>query len=285
MKVDEQQTDYYLPTLRAKGFFSKLTGLFRQIVAFIAVFALVKRNSLLIFYHHPNFSWMIHLLKMSKNIRIVLEVEEVYYKNNKSDNKEKLKKQEEVLFDCADAYLTVNDLIYRKYLNDNKPNVVIYGSYIMPEMPEIVKKNDRIRVLFSGSIDKVRGAHLAVKCAQYLNENYCIEISGSGLPSEVESLIREIEESNNKNKCKILFHGQLDNNVLEQLAFSCDFGLNLQDITNPFEEVSFPSKISFYLMHGLSVVSTKMSSVVNSKLCEAVLFTDQKPESIRQAVL
>ena len=54
--VDKKQTDYYLPTLRLQGAFSKLTGAFRLLSMIVYLFLIVKRNSTIIVYHFPDFS-------------------------------------------------------------------------------------------------------------------------------------------------------------------------------------------------------------------------------------
>lgn len=287
VKVDDLQTDYYLPTIRFKGIFSKLTGVVRHLVALISLILIVKPKEILIIYHNPIFSWMMPIVKILKRPYIVLEVEEIFYINSKLKKRKTLKKQEKRLIDLADAYIVVNDIICDKYLIKDKKHVVIYGGYSSPQLPKKEKEDtiDTTQLLFSGSIDQVRGAHLSIKIADYLSDKYKLHISGSGTQVEVEKLKEEIMHHNKqKNVCNIIYHGQLTNDELDEVAFSCDIGLNLQDINNPFEAVSFPSKISFYLAHGMNVVSTRMSSVMNSKLKDAVVFVDYEPKSIAESI-
>ena len=59
----------------------------------------------------------------------------------------------------------------------------------------------------------------------------------------------------------------------------------MQDSRNPFHAVSFPSKIPFYLARGLSVFSTRLSSVMASKLSPCVTYVDMNPKSIAEAIL
>ena len=124
-----------------------------------------------------------------------------------------------------------------------------------------------------------------VETAKYLSYDYELHISGSGAPNFVSEIARKIEKHNKLNEgCKIVYHGQLSEDKLDELALSCDIGLNLQDVNNPFEGVSFPSKITFYLQHGLSVVSTKMSSVLSSKLVGEVSLCEYSGEEVAKAV-
>ncbi len=283
--VDKKQTDYYLPTLRLQGAFSKLTGAFRLLSMIVYLFLIVKRNSTIIVYHFPDFSPIFIMLKKIKKLKVILEVEEIFYRNNKSTDAMKTKVREERMFHYADGYIVVNDLIYKKYLDNTKKHIVVYGSYDLKDVEYPRCKDGKIHVLFSGSIDKVRGAFLAVSVAKYLPQNYCLHMTGSGTQENVKALVSQIVCSNSKeNHCQIIYHGQLSDDELNKLACSCAIGLNLQDVENPFEEVSFPSKITFYLLHGLNVISTRMSSVMASRLKNCVEFADSNPEDVAKTI-
>ena len=283
--VDKKQTDYYLPTLRLQGAFSKLTGAFRLLSMIVYLFLIVKRNSTIIVYHFPDFSPIFIMLKKNKKLKVILEVEEIFYRNNKSTDAMKTKVREERMFHYADGYIVVNDLIYKKYLDNTKKHIVVYGSYDLKDVEYPRCKDGKIHVLFSGSIDKVRGAFLAVSVAKYLPQNYCLHMTGSGTQENVKALVSQIVCSNSKeNHCQIIYHGQLSDDELNKLACSCAIGLNLQDVENPFEEVSFPSKITFYLLHGLNVISTRMSSVMASRLKNCVEFADSNPEDVAKTI-
>lgn len=283
--VDKKQTDYYLPTLRLQGAFSKLTGAFRLLSMIVYLFLIVKRNSTIIVYHFPDFSPIFIMLKKIKKLKVILEVEEIFYRNNKSTDAMKTKVREERMFHYADGYIVVNDLIYKKYLDNTKKHIVVYGSYDLKDVEYPRCKDGKIHVLFSGSIDKVRGAFLAVSVAKYLPQNYCLHMTGSGTQENVKALVSQIVCSNSKeNHCQIIYHGQLSDDELNKLACSCAIGLNLQDVENPFEEVSFPSKITFYLLHGLNVISTRMSSVMASRLKNCVEFAESNPEDVAKTI-
>ncbi len=286
LKVDinDKQSISFLPSVKLEGVFSKFTGIFRFLMVFFYLLFKIKANDTLIVYHSTTYAKTILLLKKLKKFKMILEVEEVFYENEKLKNREKIKKTEMRVFDEAESYIVVNDLIFDKYLNHEKKHMVLYGVYDNT-FEETKRKDDgKIHILFSGSIDRVRGAYLAVETAKYLTEDYIMHISGFGREDEIEQISRMIEESNNQNNCKIIMHGQLTESELDDLALSCHIGLNLQDINNPFEAVSYPSKISFYMQHGLSVVSTKMSSVLVSKLAESLYFADMNAESVAQTI-
>ncbi|MBP3692409.1 MAG: hypothetical protein J6I80_04100 [Clostridia bacterium] len=289
--VDKFQTDCYLPSLRIMGFFKKITGIFKKLAIFLFCFFKLKKNDVVLIYHDPQIDKIFVFLKRLKGFKLIVEIEEICHRNSKLKNAKRVKANEEKAFKAADAYIVVNDLIYSKYLNNNKPHIVIYGAYDVSVKTDFEEKyalsdKEKINILFSGSIDKVRGASLAVKTAEFLPDNYVMNISGFGNPVELADIQQLIEQHNQNGKgCRIIMHGQLSAQKLDELAFACDIGLNLQDINNPFEEVSFPSKISFYLLHGLNVVSTKMSSVMVSKLSKHLYYCDMQPQAVAKAIV
>lgn len=282
--VNDKQSISFLPSVKFDGIFSKVTGLFRILTAFFYLLFKIKQNDTVMVYHTPTYAKTILLLKKLKKFKMILEVEEVFCENEKLKNREKIKELEMKVFDEAESYIVVNDLIFDKYLNRDKKHMVLYGVYDNVFKETKRKDDGKIHILFSGSIDRVRGAFLAVETAKYLTEDYIMHMSGFGRDDELERILKKIEESNKENNCKIIMHGQLNENELDELALSCHVGLNLQDINNPFEAVSYPSKITFYMKNDLSVVSTKMSSVLASKLAENLYFTDMHPKAIAQTI-
>ena len=286
IKVDENQIETYLPSFRIKKMPMRVTAFFRNREIYKYFLKNVKSEDTVIVYHATAISKPLLKAKKKIGFNLVLEVEEIYYVDEKIKNPKKAQKIEESVIGQADSFIIVNDLIYGKYINNGKPFFVVYGVYDGKEFDfDKCGKDKKTKLLFSGSIDKVRGAELAVETAKYLSENYELHISGAGAPNFVSEIVRKIEKHNQLNEgCKIVYHGQLSEDKLDELALSCDIGLNLQDVNNPFEGVSFPSKITFYLQHGLSVVSTKMSSVLSSKLVGEVSLCEHSGEGVAKAV-
>ncbi len=284
--VDEQQKEVYLPSFRIKKMPMRITAAFRNYDMYTYFLRNVKKEDTVIVYHATSISKALIKAKRKIGFKLVLEVEEIYYIDGKIKNPQKAKKREEALMAAADSYIAVNDLIYDKYIDNDKPHTVLYGVYDGKDFSVIDKAKELpIKLLFSGSLDKVRGSELAVETAKYLSQEYELHICGAGATSYVEELSSKIQTHNTTGQgCKIIYHGQLSEQDLDKLALSCDVGLNLQDIYNPFEAVSFPSKITFYLQHGLNVISTKMSSVLASKLAQAVDFCEYSAEGVATAV-
>lgn len=286
IEIDGQQKEVYLPSFRIKKMPMRITAAFRNHNLCTYFLHNVKREDTVIVYHATSIGRALLKAKRKIGFNLVLEVEEIYYIDEKIKNAKKVKKKEETLIAAADSYIVVNDLIYGKYIDNGKPHAVLYGVYDgeTVELKNKMKKKP-IKLLFSGSLDQVRGSALAIQTAKYLSNDYELHICGAGAPAYVEEFAQEIEKHNVNNEgCKIVYHGQLSEDALDDLAFSCDIGLNLQDIYNPFEAVSFPSKITFYLLHGLNVVSTKMSSVLASQLARSVEFCEYSAEGVAETV-
>jgi len=276
IQVDALQKEVYLPSVRVNKMPMRFTAWFRNRDVYRYLICHVKKEDTLIVYHASTVANAVLKAKKKIGFKLILEVEEIYYVDTQIKKIKKIKKQEESLLNAADSYIIVNDLIYDKYINNGKPHMVLYGVYDAPQFDfQELAQRDSIQVLFSGSIDKVRGAELAIETAKYLPKNYQVYISGSGAPTFVTDIVNRIQAHNNSGVgCEIVYQGCLEESALDALALRCDIGLNLQSVDNPFEAVSYPSKITFYLLHGLNVVSTKMSSVMASSLNKYVSFTE-----------
>ncbi len=286
VKVDDSHVEHFLPSLRLKGVLRKFAVIFRRRAMAKYLKRLTEKDTLIV-YHALGIDKILEKAKKRRKFRLVLEVEEIYHADSTLTDYEKKKKQEQNLINLSDSYIVVNDLIYDKYIASGKPYTVLYGVYDGANNADKVELDKNLKhVLFSGSIDRVRGAFLAVETAKSLSKDFVLHISGGGNANLVRELKEKIEIHNKKEGCaKIEFHGQLLEKDLEMLANSCDIGLNLQDVNNPFEAVSFPSKITFYMLHGLNVVSTKMSSVKASKLSDYVNFCDYDPKATANAIM
>lgn len=286
VEVDDLQTEDYLPSLRMKGIFRKIMPVFRNREILKYLKEKVKKEDTVIVYHALGLDKVLKKAKKKIGFRLILEVEEIYHVDTKCKNPSMAKKQEQAMIDLADSYIVVNDLIYNKYIANGKEHLVLYGAYDGEciSTKNIFEKGKHI--LFSGSLDKVRGATLAVETAAFLSKEYTLHICGTGSPSFVTELKAKIERHNRtEHGCEIEFHGELARDVLDELACVCDIGLNLQDTNNPFEAVSFPSKITFYLLHGLNVVSTKMSSILASSLSESLCFCEEQPKAVAESIM
>ncbi len=286
LQVDRAQKEVYLSSVRIPKMPMRVTAFFRNHAIYQYFIRNVKKEDTVIVYHATSISQPLLKAKRKIGFKLILEVEEIYHADTKIKDRDTIKIKEETLIAAADSYIIVNDLIYDKYIHNNKPYMVLYGVYDGEEFSVSMDLDkEKTRLLFSGSIDKVRGSELAVDVAKYLSKEYQLHICGAGAAAYVTEVTEKIQRHNQEGVgCEIVYHGQLSEDALDKLALSCDIGLNLQDIHNPFEAVSFPSKITFYLQHGLNVVSTKMSSVLASEIVPFITFGEDSAEAMAQAV-
>jgi hypothetical protein len=168
-----------------------------------------------------------------------------------------------------------------------KENIVIYGQYkIIHKNPEKIFNDNKIHLVYSGSIDYIRrAAHNAVEVANHLPENYVIHILGFGKKNVIDDLVRSIENSNKNSKCKVYFEGTKDWEEYEIFMTSCDIGLNLQR-KDVYASYLFPSKVLSYLSMGLNVISSEVECVVKSKVGDIVnYYKHENPEAIAKAIM
>lgn len=285
-KVDDREVRWFLPCIDIlHGPLRKLTGISSKLSILWAL-CRIPKSSILLVYNANIYARMIQTLNRFKHFDVILDVEEVQYYYLQGKERARAKFIEEKMYTLASKYIVVNDLIYERFLDNNKPYMVLYGNYTA--QCKISEKNTdgRIHVIFSGSIDRIRGADRAVAAANYLPDSYCLHITGGGQSNVVAEIANEAERINqNAGYEKVILHGQLPMQELDALVQSMHIGLNLQDVNNPFEAVSFPSKIAFYFAHGLNVVSSRMSSVEASRISDRLSYYDgNDPKEIAAAI-
>jgi len=102
-----------------------------------------------------------------------------------------------------------------------------------------------MRLLFSGTLDAIRGAHLVPDLVRRLSDaigTFTLDITGGGVLSDE---IRAIADADPR----IRFHGFVEKQQLEKLIHDADACLVLQDPGQAFSNGSFPSKIHLYAEH------------------------------------
>lgn len=286
-KVDDYEVRWFLPSIDIlSGPFKKITGITSKLSILFTLCKLPKHAHILV-YNFNGYAGLVKLVNHFKHFEISLDIEEIQYYYKQGEQREREKHIEENMFALASRYITVNDLIYDRFLANDKPYMVLYGNYSV-QSKKAEKINDgRIHVLFSGSIDRIRGADRAVKAARFLPDNYCIHLTGGGQARVIKEIEQEAKDINvHAGYEKVILHGQLPLDKLDVVVQSMHIGLNLQDVENPFEAVSFPSKIAFYFSHGLNVVSSRMTSVLASSLSNKVSFYEgNAPIEIAKAIM
>lgn len=254
-----------------------------RLKVFFFLIANLKEDDILIVYHSLNYASIIKLAKKIKNFNIVLEMEELY-----SDiSRRKVDKHKEIsLSKKADAFIfptkELNDLINV----NSKPCALVHGSYILPSYRGNKFKDNRIHIVYAGTLDPRKGgAKMAVNLASKLPNKYHIHILGFGSKKQIEDLKHNICEMYNSEYAILTYDGLLSGNEYTEFMQSCDIGLSTQNPYAEYNDSSFPSKILSYLANGLHVVSAKINVVENSLIGDLVIYYEfQNPENIAKTI-
>lgn len=284
--IDEQETHIYLESYdTSRKWFSKLAALFRLLAVFNYLFRNLKRNDILLVYHMQLLSVPIRLAKWFNKFRMILEIEEIFYKDTRYPRDIKRKKLEQALLDAPDAYLVASDLLQQSIV-PSKKSAVIYGGLLVP--PKYVERFDdgNIHVVYAGGIDELRRVDLAIDSFRYLGSYYRFHILGFGSSDTISKMINQIETVNNEiGEERIKYYGNKSGIEYDGLLQSCHIGLNMQYIGASIETAAFPSKISSYLGRGLNVVTSQLKSIENSKINRYVqYYNENDPQNIAQAI-
>lgn len=240
-------------------------------------------NNETIIVYHSNFLYKIlKKLKKRKKINILLEVEEVY--GDIIRNKESIK-YELKIFDLANNFIFVTNQLEKKINKLNKKYCIAHGTYKVED--KIIDKysDGKIHIVYSGIIDKYKGAFLSCEIAKYLDENYVIHIIGYGKEKDIFELETKIKNNNSVNECKINYDGLKNGIDYVKYIQMCDIGLSPQDSSANYNETSFPSKILAYLSNGLRVVSIDIPAIKKSSVGNLLyLFKKNNANEIAQLI-
>lgn len=235
----------------------------------------------ILMYHVQWLSLPVRWAKKLKGFQLILEVEEIY--GDVSAIHPYFYKMENNLIKSADSYLFSTDLLEKK-IGNNKPFVVIYGSYSI--FPQLATPPDdgKIHLLYAGIIDTHKaGAFNALNAATHLSDKYVLHIIGFGA---VELLKKEIEEVNQLNGCKVIYDGLLSGENYVKYCQQCHIGLSTQNVEGEYLESSFPSKILSYLGMGLNVVSGEIKCVTQSAIGNIVnYYSENSSIAISEAII
>lgn len=262
-----------------------LQGMFSLFQLFFYLLFHTHANESVLVYHSYYLSLPILAAKKIKKFKLILEVEEIY--QDIIPLPRAIRRQEEQIIRKADGYILSTTSIGEKIHRDTVPNLVINGSYncvgfLKKEEP----RDGRIHCLYSGTFDPSKaGVYLAIACAEFLSDRYCIHISGVGTKKQTKSVLDMIHRTQEKTSCKIIYEGFLDNSAYHELLRKCQIGLNTQAPDQKFSDTCFPSKILVYMANGLQVVSSANKAITGSDVGDRLIYYySQTPEAVAQAI-
>lgn len=243
----------------------------------------VKRNEKIVVYHSLGYMRLLNFLKAIKKFKLILEVEEIY-----GDVGENIKtsKKELKFFKKADAYIFPTILLNEKININNKPYVIIHGTYNVEKQLSDKFDDGKIHCVYAGTFDPRKGGVLAaVATAEYLSNKYHMHIIGFGSEKDKKLLVQTIDEVSQKTECKITYDGLKSGEEYIKFIQSCHIGLSTQNPNAIFNDTSFPSKVLSYMANGLRVVSVKIKALETSDVNDLLYYYDeQKPEKIAKAI-
>lgn len=283
-QVSEKMSFKQFKTFGRKNILTKLIDrYFSKIQLFNYLMKTVKKDDVLLVYHSPFFCKLIPLIKKIKKCKIILEVEEVYADVNGNKN---LREKELYICNNADAFLFPTKMLSDAVNPNNKPYLLIHGTYMVEDDRENIFNDGKIHVVYAGTFDPRKGGGVAAKVAEFLDERYHVHILGFGSEQQTEDLKNEIEKISTLTKCSVTYDGCLSGEEYLNFIHSCDIGLSPQNPQASFNSTSFPSKILSYMSNGLRVVSIDIPAIKTSAVGDNLYYyQNQTPEEIAKTIM
>lgn len=242
----------------------------------------IEKKDHIIVYHSLLLMNTVRLINKIKGCKLTIEVEELY-SDVIPDEKKRIK--EINYLQIADNYIYVTETL-RNEINTKKPHIISHGIYGATKRFGSSFKDGKIHVVYAGTFNQVKGGvNMAIASAEYLDENYVLEILGTGSESDINKVKKLIFDVSKKTNCRINYVGlKVSDDFLSYLQ-ACHIGLSTQQSGGKFNESSFPSKILMYMSNGLEVVSVRISVVESSKVGKYIHYYDQEhPKEVAKAI-
>lgn len=274
-----------LPSFGKKGkFANKVSTLLFRLCYFIKVVCTVKNGDIVWVYHSLAFLNLLTILKKIRKCKIILEVEELYGDVIIS---EKIKKKELQIVDTADAFIFPSLELEKSLNKEKRPYAISHGTYdVSDRIERKAKADNKIHVVYAGTLDIRMGSNVLIDSAKYLPENYHIHVIGGGTAEEIENLKRKVISVSNISKCKVSYDGIFKGEEYLNFLSKCDIGVCPHNPWEPFNATSFPSKILSYMSNGLSVVSIRIPTIEKSDIGSYMYYYDeQDPEALANAII
>lgn len=265
------------PSFKTKSkIFGKLKSYFSLSWLFLYLLFNVKKEEEILVYHSLSLIKPILLAKKIKKFKIIYEIEEIY--SDVITCRKNYRLYELNMFQQVEKYIFSTELLSEKINIYSKPEVIIYGSYHVESLQYNKFSKQKIHLVYSGTLEKRKGAIQAIKIGEFLGEKYHIHILGFGTDNEIMYINNLINEVSKKTQCSITYDGILKGEKYIRFLQSCDIGLCTQEINATFNNTSFPSKVLSYLSNGLRVVSVRIPSLEVSKVSDLLYFYDDNYE-------
>lgn len=282
VKVDEQEEHDYIPyfalDIRNRAYLAgKTAGFFLKMYALLHL----KKDDIVITYHSLAYHQFWTRLHKLIGFRWIPQVEEIYCLSRKDYQDEKYLEKEVRMFSSGDGFLFVNDIMAKKYAK-GKPYAVSYGNYNVYAEKEAFS-GEKIGVVYTGIINRDRGAFKVIDAMQYLPGNYELHILGFGSEDNMRQMWEHIKDANRVEE-RVFFEGTKVGKEYTEFLLKHQIGISIMDTSAAISENAFPSKILAYLGHSLFVVSSRCPSIVESKVANLLYFCDDSAQDIARAI-
>ena len=257
----------------------------QNIVLFFYLLKNVNKKEQILVYHSLGLMRCVYWAKKIKRFRLILEVEEIY--NDVFLKSKASRRMEERFIKNADKYIFPTELLNQKLNSENKPFVLIHGTYqVEPDRRERFD-DGKIHVVYAGTFDPQKGGSVAaITAVAWLPEYYHVHILGFGSEKDTKELCALIEEINEVSAAKVTYDGLLSGEDYIRFLQRCQIGLSTQNPDAAFNDTSFPSKILSYMANGLRVVTVRIPAIEGSAVGDDVIYyEEQTPDKIAQAIL
>lgn len=237
-----------------------------------------KKGETIMAYHSLSTMVPIRLVKKLRKINLILEVREFYsdarqcYDEYKKST-DKLHKKEMQYFSIADKYIFPTEILNNIVNTENKPYVISPGIYKSEKrFPNNHWNDNKIHVVYAGTLRKSKGAFFAIDVAEYLSKNYHVHLLGSDKLNSIPEIKKEIHRVSQLTEATISFDGQLKGKDFKRFLQRCQIGLSPQNSDAAFNNTSFPSKVFTYFANGLDVVSVRIPTIEQSPVGEYIYY-------------
>lgn len=246
-----------------------------------------RKDDTIVLYHSYTFTRFFSFLRKLKKIPMILEVEEVYGFSSKG--RLPYLEKELAYIKSYDKAILVNDYL-PKELNFLGKSYVVSQGVCNFDAPSVATHFDdgKIHALYAGTLQASKGgAFSAVKAAEFLPNNFIIDIFGHDHEECIKQIKEEADRINTQAGTeKVRYMGFKENKALQEIMGMYDIGLSPNIIDSDFANNTFPSKIITYMSHGLSIVSGYAEAFDGIELSEKwSFFYEHTPKAIAEAII